>query len=64
MHEHLGKRINRIRTEEAVALGTERVVTSCPYCLAMFEDGLGSMEGKNLPKALDLVELLMQSIQG
>jgi len=62
MHEHLGKRINRIRAEEAVALGTERVVTSCPYCLSMLEDGLGSMEEKNLPQTLDLVELLLQSL--
>jgi Fe-S oxidoreductase/nitrate reductase gamma subunit len=63
MHEHLGKRINRMRAEEAAALGTERVVTSCPYCLSMFEDGLGSMEAKNLPGAVDLVELLLQSLR-
>jgi Fe-S oxidoreductase/nitrate reductase gamma subunit len=62
MHEHLGKRINRIRVEEAVALGTERVVTSCPYCLSMFEDGLGSMEEKSLPQTLDLAELVLHSL--
>jgi Fe-S oxidoreductase len=62
MHEHLGKRINQIRVEEAVSLGTERIITSCPYCLSMFEDGLGSMEEKSLPQTLDLVELLLQSL--
>jgi Fe-S oxidoreductase len=62
MHEHLGKRINQIRVEEAVALGTERIITSCPYCLSMFEDGLGSMEEKSLPQTFDLVELLLQSL--
>jgi Fe-S oxidoreductase len=62
LHEDLGKRINQIRAEEAVALGTERIITSCPYCLSMFEDGLGSMEEKSLPQTLDLVELLLQSL--
>jgi Fe-S oxidoreductase/nitrate reductase gamma subunit/nitrate/TMAO reductase-like tetraheme cytochrome c subunit len=62
MHEHLGKRINRIRAEEAVAVGAEWIITSCPYCLSMFDDALGSMSEKNLPQAADLAEFVMQSI--
>ena len=62
MHEHLGKRINRLRAEEAAALEPERVVTSCPYCLSMFEDGIGSMEGKGLPGTWDLAEIVLQSM--
>jgi Fe-S oxidoreductase len=62
MHEHQGRRINRMRAEEAFALGVERVITSCPYCLSMFEDGIGSLEEKSLPNTSDLVELVLQSM--
>jgi len=62
MHEHLGRRINRLRAEEAVAAGPERVVTSCPYCLGMFEDGISSLEGKHLPRTGDLAEIVLQSM--
>jgi len=63
MHEHLGKRINRIRTDEALALDATQVVTSCPYCLSMFEDGISSTEGKDLPRTMDLAELVLRSLR-
>jgi Fe-S oxidoreductase len=39
MEEHLGKRINAERTEEAISTGAERMGVSCPFCYIMLDDG-------------------------
>jgi Fe-S oxidoreductase len=39
MEEHLGKRINSERTEEAISTGAERMGVSCPFCYIMLDDG-------------------------
>jgi hypothetical protein len=40
MEECLGERINVKRTEDALAVNPESIVTACPYCLTMMEDGV------------------------
>lgn len=40
MEESQGRRINVLRAGEAVATGCSRVVTACPFCLTMLEDGI------------------------
>jgi len=62
MHEHLGKRINDIRTEELIRTGVDWVATSCPYCLAMVEDGIKGREMGDRISVLDLSEILSRSI--
>jgi Fe-S oxidoreductase/nitrate reductase gamma subunit len=46
--EKLGRRINVERVKMAQAAGTPLLVSNCPFCLTMFEDGIktGGMEGK------------------
>src|SRR5439155_11980377 len=39
MEEHLGKRINSERTEEAISTGAARMGVSCPFCYIMLDDG-------------------------
>jgi Fe-S oxidoreductase len=39
MEEHIGKRINGERTEEAASTGAEVLGVGCPYCLVMLDDG-------------------------
>ena len=39
MEEHLGKRINAERTEEAISTGAARMGVSCPFCYIMLDDG-------------------------
>jgi len=63
MHEHLGKRINSMRAEQAAALDPERVVTGCPYCLGMFEDGISALPGKKKIKTCDLAEIVLLSME-
>jgi len=63
MHEHLGERINNLRTKEVIEAGVDFVATSCPYCLTMVEDGIKGQEMDDRIKVLDLAEILYQSIR-
>ena len=63
MHEHLGKRINHIRTKEAIEVGVDVIATSCPYCLTMVEDGIKNQEMEDRIKVLDLSEILDRVIR-
>jgi Fe-S oxidoreductase len=56
--EKLGRRINSERVSMAVGTGAPMLVSNCPFCLAMLEDGIktGDFEGKL--QARDLVELI------
>jgi Fe-S oxidoreductase len=63
MHEHLGERINNIRSKEVIESGVDFVATSCPYCLTMVEDGIKGQEMDDRVKALDLAEILYRSIR-
>ena len=65
--EELGeRRVNHVRTEEAVATGAEAVVSNCPFCIQMFEDGVPAIqpqeEGRMRP--FDVAELLEQAVLG
>ncbi len=63
MHEDLGQRINNIRTKEMVEAGVDLVATSCPYCLAMMEDGIKNQEMADRITVLDLAEILARSVR-
>ena len=40
MEEHLGKRINGERTDEAAATGADLLGVACPFCMVMLDDGV------------------------
>ncbi len=60
--EKVGSRINVARVEMAKATGAPLVVSNCPFCLTMFEDGIKSRgcEGELLVK--DLAEIVAERI--
>jgi Fe-S oxidoreductase/nitrate reductase gamma subunit len=60
--EKVGSRINLTRVEMAHATGASLVVTNCPFCLTMLEDGIKSAgyEGDLMVK--DLAEILAERI--
>jgi Fe-S oxidoreductase/nitrate reductase gamma subunit len=62
MEEHLGKRINEMRTEQALELKPDVIATACPYCLTMLEDGIKNKGLEESVKTLDIAELLEKSI--
>ena len=62
LEEHEGQRINEMRTDEAIAVKTDYVGTACPFCLTMIVDGIASREAGDNLKALDIAEILEQSM--
>jgi Fe-S oxidoreductase/nitrate reductase gamma subunit len=57
MREMPGKKINEVRIEELVRDKPEMIVTSCPYCLIMFEDAVNSLGIENM-RCMDLTEII------
>jgi len=51
-------KINHMRIEDVLKTGADTVVTACPYCLQMFEEGIEHKDIQNSLKARDLVELV------
>jgi Fe-S oxidoreductase/nitrate reductase gamma subunit len=63
MEEQIGRRINQMRTEEAIKTKAEILASACPYCLQMFEDAIKALEAEGKLKAMDLAEILAAQIQ-
>ncbi len=60
--ENLGERMNQTRARMAAETGAPTLISSCPFCISMFEDGI---KGANLDeqlKPLDLLEILAERI--
>lgn len=62
LEEHIGKRINLERTEQALTTGANTIVTACPFCLTMLEDGTKMKNVNETIKTKDLAELLWESL--
>lgn len=58
MEEHLGKRINLTRTEQALETGATTVATACPFCITMINDGMKEKEMSGKIKVKDISELV------
>ncbi|MCK4764038.1 MAG: (Fe-S)-binding protein [Candidatus Aminicenantes bacterium] len=56
--EHLGDRINHIRTDNVLETGAETVCTSCPFCMTMLEDGIKDKEKDEVCKVKDIAEIV------
>lgn len=62
LEEH-GERINMNRTEQALGTGANMIVTACPFCLTMLEDGTKAKDVIDNVKTRDLAEILWESVQ-
>ncbi|MGB9887259.1 MAG: heterodisulfide reductase-related iron-sulfur binding cluster, partial [Moorellales bacterium] len=62
LEEKLGRRINVMRTEQALARNVQLVATACPFCLVMLTDGLKDKGVEEGVQVLDLAEVLVRSI--
>jgi len=63
LEEQEGNRINEMRTEQALNTGAQTVVTACPLCLQMFEDGIKAKAAEEQLKVMDVAELLATRIE-
>ena len=61
MEEHLGRRINLTRVEQALPQEPRVIATACPYCLTMVKDGLAAL-GRDDVAARDLAELVAEAL--
>jgi Fe-S oxidoreductase len=57
-----GQRVNHARTDHFLQTGAEMIGVSCPYCLQMMTDGISSKGEEGKRYAVDLLELLEQSV--
>ncbi len=62
--EKLGTRINVARVKMAQATGAPLLVSNCPFCLTMIEDGIKTGDAEGKLKALDLAEIVAARIGG
>ena len=63
LDEHVGERININRTQQALDTGANMIVTACPFCLTMLEDGTKAKDVIDNVKTRDLAEVLWESVQ-
>ncbi|ONF64641.1 (Fe-S)-binding protein [Amycolatopsis keratiniphila] len=66
MEEQIGKRINLERVDEALGTDAETIVTGCPFCRVMLNDGLvqrqSEKRGENVT-VRDVSQLLLESVR-
>ena len=62
MEEHIGTRINQMRTDQAIEVKADLIGTACPYCLTMLFDGIKEKGKTETMAAYDLSELVHQSM--
>ena len=65
MEEHIGKRINHERVDEALATGATTVATACPFCKVMVSDGVNDRQeaaGREGVEVRDVAQLLLESL--
>ncbi len=62
IEESKGQRVNHARTEQFFETDAETVGVSCPFCLQMFEEGIGSLGQEGSKRAKDILEILDESL--
>ena len=66
LEERGGQRVNHVRSAEAIATGASQVISNCPFCIQMFEDGTTAVQpaGAERMRPFDVAELLERSVFG
>ena len=60
--EKLGDRINIKRVEMAVETGAPTLLSNCPFCLTMFEDGVKGADVEDKLNTKDIAEVLAERL--
>jgi len=63
LEEQEGNRINEMRTEQAMETRAQTVVTACPLCLQMFDDGIKAKAAEEKLRVMDIAELIAAQIE-
>jgi Fe-S oxidoreductase len=58
MEETIGQRINDNRTEEALTLSPDAIITGCPFCKTMISDSVaGKQSSGAAPESLEVIDV-------
>jgi Fe-S oxidoreductase len=57
-----GERFSDLRMEQAIGVGAEVLVTSCPYCITMFEDSRLTLNVTEKIEIKDITEIVQEVI--
>jgi Fe-S oxidoreductase len=60
--ETIGSRINIKRSRMAAETGAPTLVSNCPFCLTMFEDGIKGAELEERLRPKDIAEILVERL--
>lgn len=60
--ENIGERINIKRVRMAADTGAPELISNCPFCLTMFEDGLKGANLEEQIRAKDIAEVLVERL--
>jgi Fe-S oxidoreductase len=66
MEEHIGKRINLERVDEAISTGAGEIVTGCPFCRVMITDGVTQRQSEDQGTGVtvrDVSQMLLESVK-
>ena len=58
----LAERFSNIRLEQALGVGAEVLVTSCPYCLTQFEDSRLALQDSEALQIKDITEVIQEAL--
>ncbi|MGF7184833.1 Fe-S oxidoreductase/nitrate reductase gamma subunit [Desulfitispora alkaliphila] len=61
--ETIGDRINEVRTDQALETKPDVIVTGCPFCLTMIDDGTKSKGVSEEVKVLDVAEIVRTAME-
>jgi len=62
METQKGERFSDLRMEQAIGVGAEVLVTSCPYCITMFEDSRLTLNVTEKIEVKDITEIVAEVI--
>ncbi len=58
-----GERFSDLRLAQAIETGAEVLITSCPYCIANFEDSRLTLEATEKIEVKDLTEIVNEIME-
>ena len=62
MEETIGTRVNEERVRQADEVGAETVVTACPFCMTMIDDGVKQTGRDEKMRVRDIAEVLLEAV--
>ena len=62
METQKGQRFSDLRIDQAMEAGAKVLVTTCPYCITMFEDSRITLDVSEKIEVKDITEIIAEAI--